>query len=115
MKWQNALLIVLFLCLLPACSNNSEPDKSQAKTVPDPQGTNASIAGCGEILVSVCSKCHNITRICQRLGTRSKREWRNTSNAMIRNGARLGPEEQDKLIDCLEQQSEDIKALCKGP
>jgi hypothetical protein len=77
--------------------------KEQSKSVNECQG----------ILVNKCSDCHHLTRICQKLGKKSKGDWRRSIKRMIRKGTVLSKEEQKLLVQCLHKQQEGAKKACQ--
>lgn len=52
-----------------------------------------------ELFESVCSGCHTLERV--KMQQRSKQEWRESTAAMIDQGAVLTPEETNMLLDYL--------------
>ena len=71
-----------FLAVGPALSQ-APPPKDPAK----------------ELFEGVCSGCHTLERV--RAQHRSKEEWRDSTRAMIDQGAVLTPEETNMLLDYL--------------
>jgi len=66
------------------------PVMSQAPPAKDPAK---------ELFEGVCSGCHTLERV--RAQHRSKEEWRDSTRAMIDQGAVLTPEETNMLLDYL--------------
>jgi hypothetical protein len=52
-----------------------------------------------ELFEGICSQCHSLERI--KSQHRTKEEWRNSTSAMIDQGAVLTPEETNMLLDYL--------------
>ena len=55
---------------------------------------------CELLLVEQCSTCHYLTRVCQKLGKKSKGDWRRSVKRMVRKGAVLSKTEQKLLVSC---------------
>jgi hypothetical protein len=68
---------------------------------------------CEEILVAKCSDCHHLTRVCQKLGKKSKGDWRRSIKRMIRKGAVLSKDEQKILVQCMYKQQEGAQKACQ--
>ena len=67
---------------------------------------------CENILVTKCSDCHYLNRVCSKLGKKSKSGWRRSIKRMIRKGAILSKEEQTLLVQCLHEKQEGAKSAC---
>lgn len=52
-----------------------------------------------ELFEGVCSGCHTLERV--KIQHRTKQEWRDSTAAMIDQGAALTPEETNMLLDYL--------------
>jgi predicted secreted protein len=68
---------------------------------------------CEATLVKKCSDCHHLTRVCQKLGKKSKGDWRRSIKRMIRKGTVLNKEEEKMLVQCLYKEQEGAKNACK--
>jgi len=62
---------------------------------------------------SKCVKCHYKTRICDALGTKSKRKWKRTIKFMVRQGAELSKDDQEALVECLIAMPKGSEVVCK--
>lgn len=67
---------------------------------------------CSEILEQNCISCHYKTRICNKIGKKNRRSWKNTTKRMIRYGLKLDKSELNKVTDCLVSLEEDPKTFC---
>ncbi|MDH3392723.1 MAG: hypothetical protein OEL66_01860 [Desulfobulbaceae bacterium] len=70
-------------------------------------------AGCSTILESHCTSCHHTTRICQKLGRKNAKGWKRTIKNMVRHGVQITAAETDALVQCLDQQSPEVKEHCQ--
>lgn len=68
---------------------------------------------CVAELMAHCTSCHYQSRICEKLGQNSKREWKATIKRMIRYGLVLDEANQDTLLKCLVDLKKDSGKLCK--
>jgi len=68
---------------------------------------------CALILTTKCNLCHNLGRICRKLGKKSKSRWRSAINRMVEHGAALSDTQKIELTICLYEQSDNVKAACK--
>jgi len=77
--------------------------------------------GCGELLKNRCQKCHYLTRVCQKLEKDRQKKffggvfagsWSRTIKNMIRHGAKLTADEQEKLTQCLDKASPEVLETC---
>lgn len=68
---------------------------------------------CTSLVLTRCESCHYNTRICQKLGKKSRSSWKRSVKNMVRYGAKLNKKEQKKLIRCLSKPSEEIVLMCK--
>ncbi len=82
------LAISLFI-LMTACS----PKAEMGEPPPD--------AVCSAIVNTKCVRCHYKTRICDTLGTKSISQWKRSIKFMIKQGAELTEDEENKVIACL--------------
>jgi hypothetical protein len=56
---------------------------------------------CTEKLEQNCISCHYNTRVCEKIGKKNKRSWKNTVKRMIRYGLEIDQAEVDKITECL--------------
>lgn len=71
------------------------------------------MSGCLELLQNRCQRCHSLSRVCQKVGEKSKRRWAATLKRMVkRRGADLSGAEQDFLLNCLAIPAPAIKEEC---
>lgn len=70
-------------------------------------------AVCSSIVDAKCVKCHYKTRICDALGTKSVSNWRRTIKFMLKQGAQLTEEEQNKVIACLSSLPKGSGVVCQ--
>lgn len=56
---------------------------------------------CSERLEQNCTSCHYKSRICEKVGKKTKRAWKNTTKRMIRYGLKLDKSELDEITACL--------------
>lgn len=102
----------------PATESSEQSSNSQsapASSPAPPQQSAATGAGgaCGTLLTAKCTECHNLTRICEKLGKKSKSRWQRTIKRMTDRGAKLSSEESDTLLTCLDSNIKDLEALCQ--
>ncbi|MDG4475496.1 hypothetical protein [Thiovibrio frasassiensis] len=79
--------------------------------------TTAAFAGgtqCTELLNSRCQVCHYKSRICQRLGQKSKGEWKRSIGNMMRYGAKITEAEGKILAQCLNAAPVGAEFVCKN-
>ena len=82
------MAISLFI-LMAACSPTAEMGEPPPDEV------------CSAIVNAKCVRCHYKTRICDVLGTKSVNQWKRSIKFMIKQGAELTEDEQNKVIACL--------------
>ena len=70
-------------------------------------------AVCSSIVNAKCVRCHYKTRICDALGTKSTRKWKKTIKFMMKQGAELTEDEQNKIIACLSSLPEGSDVVCQ--
>jgi hypothetical protein len=104
---QNRLIITIFALLVSvflfaACGSSSEVVVATS-TGGDCQAT----------INEKCVKCHYKTRICDALGTKSKRKWKRTIKFMVKQGAQLSKEEQALVVECLNAMPKGSETVCK--
>lgn len=68
---------------------------------------------CTDKVMASCTKCHYQTRICEKLGKKSQRDWKVTTKRMIRYGLILSDSEQESIVKCLLALGKDSGDLCK--
>lgn len=68
---------------------------------------------CSDQVRTSCTACHYQTRICEKLDNKSRRDWRNTLNRMLRYGLVLDEAGQGRILDCLMALKSDHAKLCK--
>ncbi len=68
---------------------------------------------CGLILNTKCTMCHNLGRICRKIGKKSKSHWRKTIKRMVKHGVTISKDEQKKLATCLYNKSESVRNACE--
>ena len=93
-------LIIFFLSVILALALNSAAVRADEN--------------CAELVTTRCELCHYKTRICEKLGKKSKSSWKRTVKTMVRYGAKLSKGEQKQLIRCLSKPDAGISALCEG-
>jgi hypothetical protein len=67
---------------------------------------------CSSIINAKCIRCHYKTRICDALGTKSVRKWKKTITFMVRRGAELTEDEQNKVVACLSSLPQGSQVVC---
>jgi cytochrome c5 len=68
---------------------------------------------CRTMINSKCVKCHYKTRICDALGTKSKRNWKRTVKFMVKQGAQLTKDDQKVMVECLNSMPKGSDTVCK--
>ena len=68
---------------------------------------------CESLLVEQCGSCHYLSRVCHKLGKKSKGDWRRTVRRMVRKGAVLSEADQKLLVQCLYTQEDGVVTACK--
>jgi len=95
-----ALLVSVFL--YAACGGSAEVAVATSTS-----------GDCQTTIDAKCVKCHYKTRICDALGTKSKRKWKRTIKFMVKQGAQLSKEEQVLIVECLNTMPKGSEAVCK--
>ena len=95
------LLLFITFAFLSACSTAPEIGESPPEAV------------CSSIIDVKCVRCHYKTRICDALGTKSVRQWKKSIKFMMKQGAALSVDEQNKVIACLSSLPEGSNVVCK--
>lgn len=101
MRWPGAGAFLLFLLLAPFAVTTAAETEGDADDA------------CAVLLNTKCETCHYKTRICQKLGKKTKRGWRVTIKRMVRHGLKISDEERDVLVDCLTELPEGADTVCK--
>ncbi len=70
---------------------------------------------CVEIIKAKCIDCHYASRICQKLGKKSKRKWKKSLKSMRIRGSTTTPAEEKALMQCLSKSATEVKEYCKNP
>ncbi|MBI5559630.1 MAG: hypothetical protein HY885_18560 [Deltaproteobacteria bacterium] len=68
---------------------------------------------CGVVLQSRCTGCHDVDRICRKLGRKSRQRWVDTIERMVKHGTELLYEEKITLVDCLDLREEGVLDVCR--
>ena len=68
---------------------------------------------CTTLLLTKCDSCHYLTRVCYRIGKKSKRGWKRTVKSMVRYGVKLTKEQQEILLECLSSPEGEAQSTCK--
>jgi hypothetical protein len=98
---QYLFLFLLLAVLMPACSGSNQIGEIPSDAV------------CSSIVDTKCTKCHYKTRICDALGTKSVSRWRKTIKFMMRQGAGLSEDEQQKVVACLSSLPSGSEIVCQ--
>ncbi|MGW8160888.1 MAG: hypothetical protein ACWGN1_01435 [Desulfobulbales bacterium] len=105
---QSFLKYAMYICLLltgfavmAACSGPVEIGEVPTDAV------------CSSIINVKCVKCHYKTRICAALGTKSVRSWQRTIEFMMRQGAQLNADEENKVVACLSSLPTGSAVVCE--
>ncbi len=111
--------------LLSACSDPKKQDapatkstEVQAPNQANPSATQQSLPAtggtkCDSLLMAKCTDCHNTTRICEKLGKKSKARWQRTIDRMTERGAKLNAEDAAALLVCLDSGAKDLQNSCR--
>jgi len=94
-------MVLISLVLVSACSSTAEMVDAPAEAV------------CTAIIDAKCVRCHYKTRICDALGTKSFSKWKKSIKFMVKQGAELTEDEQNKVIACLISLPEGSNVVCK--
>ena len=68
---------------------------------------------CAELLDKNCTSCHYKTRICAKIGKKSKRGWKISVKRMLRYGLSLNKNEQKEIVQCLTELKKGSKLVCE--
>lgn len=92
---------IIFLLLMAACSGTAEIGEAPTEAV------------CKSIVDAKCVQCHYKTRICDALGTKSVGKWKRSIKFMIKQGAQLTEDEENKVIACLSSMPRGSEIVCE--
>ena len=95
------LVPVVFFLLMTACSGPVEIAEVPTE------------ADCSSLVNTRCVRCHYKTRICDALGTKSVGNWKRSIKFMIKQGAQLTDDEQQKIVACLSSLPKGSDVVCK--
>ena len=101
---KNIFVITISLVLLTAGMALAGEPQTQSELTPE--------ALCSSMINAKCIRCHYKTRICNALGTKSVRQWENTIAFMVRRGAELTEDEQNKVVTCLSSLPQGSQVVC---
>ena len=93
-----AVTVSLFMA---ACSGTADIGPPPPETV------------CVSLVNAKCVKCHYKTRICDALGSKSVGQWKSSIKFMIKQGAQLTEDEQNKVIACLSSLPKGSGVVCQ--
>ena len=68
---------------------------------------------CLALLLNRCEECHYITRVCQKLKTKSKRSWKRSLKVMVKRGLKVTPGETKTLVKCLSEPAPEVIEYCE--
>ncbi len=94
-------MVVGMVVFAAACSNTADIGESPPDAV------------CSSIVNAKCVRCHYKTRICDALGTKSAGNWKRTIKFMIKQGAELTEDEQNRVIACLSSMPKGSEVVCE--
>ena len=69
-------------------------------------------AVCSSMINAKCTRCHYKTRICDALGTKSVGKWKKTITFMVKQGAELTQDDQNKVVACLISLPKGSQVVC---
>jgi hypothetical protein len=92
-------MVIIFI-FFTACSGAGNIGEAPPKAV------------CGSLVNAKCTRCHYKTRICDALGTKSVRKWKQSITFMLKQGAQLTEDEQNKIVACLSTLPEGSEVVC---
>lgn len=114
------------LVLLTACSDNKGQDAASSSKEASPaeqsqkagdqasgQPPAADGGKCAALLTAKCTECHAATRICEKIGKKSKARWQRSIARMTERGAKLNAEEAAALLVCLDSGGSDLQSACR--
>jgi hypothetical protein len=68
---------------------------------------------CAELLNSKCTECHNLNRVCQKVGKKDEKRWARTISRMEKHGTKLSAAENKGILACLAEPTPSTLQLCK--
>jgi len=68
---------------------------------------------CSMLLLTKCDSCHYLTRVCYRVGKKSRRSWKRSLLAMVKHGAQLTEDQLDTLLVCLSESAPEVEKTCR--
>ena len=92
--------VILLVIISAACSGTGNIGEVPPEAV------------CSSIINAKCTRCHYKTRICDALGTKSVRQWKKSTIFMVRQGAELTEDEQNKVVACLSSLPQESPVVC---
>ena len=95
------LFPVVFFLFITACSGPAEIVEAPSE------------AACSALINAKCVRCHYKTRICDALGTKSVANWKRSIKFMLKQGAQLTEDEQDKIVACLSSLPKGSDIVCE--
>jgi len=69
--------------------------------------------GCAALVERKCTDCHQISRVCKKVGKKSRTRWKRTIKRMVRHGTSLGKDEFNTILNCLLKPGDDVRAMCE--
>ena len=95
-------------------SGTTQAPGGTSQTQPAPATPAAGAGACSTLLTTKCTVCHNLNRICEKLGKKSTSRWQRTIDRMIDRGAKLNPDEKATLLVCLDKgATNDLQDTCR--
>ena len=94
-------LLVIFFVYFSGCNGATKVETPPSEAV------------CTAIIDAKCVSCHYKTRICDALGTKSVRKWKKTLKFMVKSGAQLSQDEQNKVVACLSSLPKGSAVVCR--
>jgi hypothetical protein len=92
--------MVLIFYFLTACSGSANIGEVPPETV------------CSSMINAKCTQCHYKTRICDALGTKSVGKWKKSITYMVKQGAELTQDDQNKVVACLISLPKGSQVVC---
>ena len=74
---------------------------------------NAGADQCSDLIVEKCTACHQISRVCKKVGKKSKSRWKRTLKRMVRHGTEMSKEESGAILTCLLEAKAGVRAMCE--
>lgn len=94
-------LPVMFFLFMTACSGPAEIGEAPSEE------------DCRTLVNTKCVRCHYKTRICDALGTKSVANWKRSIKFMVKQGAQLTEDEQEKIVACLSSMPKGSDIVCE--